>query len=284
MTGMSNGECQNIISQVQAYITKNANPKDTNLLSAFAQRYFANCSIEDLRSRSIADLYGILYSHWQFINKRAPGEAKIRIFNPDTAKDGWHSTHTVIQISHDDIPFLVDSVRMVINHYGYQLHFIVHFGGFKVQRNAQHHITDMVTTPTDDAATFSEAPIYIEIDRLSDEKEMTELHADIERVLADVRAAVADWHQMVERVKDALFELEQNPPKLEEAEIAESCDFLRWLINNNFTFLGSRDYKLIGNDTNRALQIIPGSGLGVLRDESTSATAKSYTELPPASS
>src|SRR5205814_2045573 len=64
-------------------------------------------------------------------------------------------------------------------------------------------------------------------------------------------------------------------------EIAESKDFLRWLISNNFTFLGSRDYKLIGNETNRALQIIPGSGLGVLRGESNSTISRRYAELPP---
>ena len=53
------------------------------------------------------------------------------------------------------------------------------------------------------------------------------------------------------------------------------------MINNNFTFLGSREYKLIGNGTNRALQAIPGSGLGVLRDEISTASSKSYAQLPP---
>ena len=86
--------------------------------------------------------------------------------------------------------------------------------------------------------------------------------------------SVADWRKMVSRVEDCLNELENNPPSLDLAELAESRDFLRWLINNNFTFLGARDYKLIGNGTNRALQIVPGSGLGVLRDETLSALQK----------
>jgi glutamate dehydrogenase len=280
MSGVSNGECQNIINQVKTYIKSHAPEKDAKLLEAFAQRYFISSSLEDLSSRSIEDLYGIVWAHWKFIYQRAPGEAKIRIFNPKKASDGWDCTHTVILISHDDIPFLVDSARMAINRYGYQIHFIIHFGGFKVKRDSQHKITQLTTPDQQEKTLSSEAPIYIEIDRIVEEPAMKALQADIERVLGDVRVAVADWRKMVSRVQDCLNELENKPPHLDAAEIAESRDFLHWLVNNNFTFLGARDYKLIGDGTSRALQIVPGSGLGVLRDES-GATSKTYAELPP---
>lgn len=280
MVSVNNSESQNIIKQVQAYIKNHAPEKEVHLLEVFAERYFSSSAVEDLRERSIPDLYGILFSHWKFIYTRSPGEAKIRIFNPEKERDGWKSTHTIIQISHDDIPFLVDSTRMVINRYGYQIHFIIHFGGFKVKRDSNHRIVGFPVPGVIEKDSTS-APIYIEIDRISDETAMAALQSDIERVLGDVRVAVADWRKMHARVEGCLSELENNPPSLDLAEIAESRDFLRWLINNNFTFLGARDYKLIGNGTNRALQIIPGSGLGVLRDESTSVTSKSYAELPP---
>ena len=278
MSGVvKNGECQDIIDQVKAYIKNHAPDKDIALLQAYAQRYFISSSLEDLSSRSIENLYGIVLTHWKFIYQRAPGEAKIRIFNPEKSQ----TTHTVILISHDDIPFLVDSARMAINRYGYQIHFIIHFGGFKVKRDSQHKITQLATSDTIEKGLSTEAPIYIEIDRIVDESAMKGLQADIEHVLGDVRVAVADWRKMVSRVENCLDELENNPPTLEAAEIAESRDFLHWLNNNNFTFLGARDYKLIGDGTNRALQIIPGTGLGVLRDESTSTISKTYAELPP---
>lgn len=280
MTGV-NGECQNIINQLETYIKSHAKEKDVPLLSLFAQRYFSGSSIDDLKERSIAELYGILLSHWKFINQRSPGEAKIHIFNPDKEKDGWTSSHTVIQISHDDIPFLVDSARMVINRFGYQIHFIVHFGGFKVKRDHNHKIISIANVGSDNSHITSEAPIYIEIDRLSDERAMKELQTEIANVLNDVRMSVADWRKMVGRIETCLSELENNSSKMDQAELAESRDFLRWLINNNFTFLGARDYKLIGNGTNRALQIIPGSGLGVLRDDTFSTSSKTYAELPP---
>lgn len=282
MVSVSNGETQNIINQLKAYIKKHDdNNKESDLLQAFAQRYYSSSSAEDLKQRSIEDLYGILLSHWKFIYQRSPGEAKVHIFNPEKARDGWQSTHTIIQISHDDIPFLVDSARMVINRYGYQIHFILHFGGFRVTRDNRHRITDLRPLGDVEKNSTSEAPIYIEIDRITDERAMEELKTDIERVLSDVRLSVADWRKMVGRVEDSLVELEKHPSNLDQAEVAESRDFLRWLISNNFTFLGARDYKLIGNGTSRALQTIPGSGLGVLRDETHSTTSKSYAELPP---
>lgn len=278
MTVANNAECQNYINQIKAYIHANSPEKDAATLEAFAQQYFTSSAIDDLKSRNIADLYHILLSHWKFIHQRAEGESKIRIFNPSKKKDGFESSHTVIQISHNDIPFLVDSTRMVINRFGYQIHFIIHFGGFKVKRDKQNNIIAIASPEDKDIS--SEAPIYIEIDRLSDEKAMEELKAAINKVLADVRVSVSDWRNMVARVEECIRELETNPPPMTDtAELAESLDFLRWLITNNFTFLGSRDYKLIGDDNNRALQMIPGSGLGILRDETFST--KIYAELPP---
>ena len=64
--------------------------------------------------------------------------------------------------SHDDIPFLVDSARMAINRYGYQVHFIIHFGGLKLKRDSRHHVTEIISFNAVENETLSEAPIYID--------------------------------------------------------------------------------------------------------------------------
>ncbi|OGT56643.1 MAG: NAD-glutamate dehydrogenase [Gammaproteobacteria bacterium RIFCSPHIGHO2_12_FULL_43_28] len=283
MTGVNNSdERRSIINDVKALLKGRVPDGQMEVLNAFTERYFHSTHIDDLRDHSIEDLASIVLSHWKFIYQRQPDESKVNVFNPGKAKDGWESTHTLIQISHNDIPFLVDSIRMVINRYGYQIHFIIHFGGLKLMRDEAHRIVSVLPVGEIDKDATTEAPIYIEIDRLPDEKHMTALKDEIERSLADVALSVVDWRKMMTRVQECLRELETNPPTtLDEAELAESRDFLRWLINNNFTFLGARDYKLIGNGTNRALQVVPGSGLGVLREKSASKTSKSYAELPP---
>lgn len=272
---------EEIIQHVEDYAKDKLPKAQIPLLKQFAQRYYASAPLADLEERSLDDLLGALLSHWKFIYQRNPGEAKIRVFNPTQEKDNWQSQHTIIEISHDDIPFLVDSIRMEMNNNDFQMHFSIHFGGLKLKRDKEGNIVEILPKDANENDATTEAPIYVEIDRQIDPEVMQSLQQNIERVLTDVRAAVADWRKMVAKAQESLTELEQNPPPLDPEEIAESKDFLRWLINNNFTFLGCRDYKLIGNETNRALQIVPNSGLGVLREDSTSLSSRSYADLPP---
>lgn len=281
MAGQQDTGRQEIIKKLRELIISKVSAPKAALLETFAQRYYVNCSLEDLTKRSLDDLLGALISHWNFIYERKPSESKVRVFNPSLEKDGWESTHTIIEVSHDDIPFLVDSIRMEVNRSGLQIHYAIHFGGLRVIRDSHNRILEILPVGASDPRATSEAPIYFEIDRQIDSETMETLRENIERILGDVLLSVLDWRKMFDCVEESLLELEQNPPPLDPAEIAESKDFLRWLISNHFTFLGSRDYKLIGNETNRALQIIPGTGLGVLRDESTSTISRNYADLPP---
>ena len=50
----------------------------------------------------------------------------MRVFNPTIEEHGWQSTHTIVEIVNDDMPFLVDSVTMEVNRHGLTLHLIVH--------------------------------------------------------------------------------------------------------------------------------------------------------------
>lgn len=281
MSGVQNGEFKAIINEVEVKLASSVKGKTLEHLKAFAPRFFSTCALEDMRSRSTEELVAILKNLWEFMQGRAVGEAKIGIFNPEHENHGWQSSHTVIMLSHDDVPFVVDSLRMVLNDHGYQIHFIAHFGGLKVIRDASLQITRLLAPGAMEAEAVSEAPVYIEIDRLPDEKAVKALEADMLRVLEDVRLAVSDWQKMMTRAEETLHELENNHSALDQADVDESRDFIQWLINNNFTFLGARDYKLIGDGKNRALQVIPGTGLGVLRDTSTSAISKTYAEMPP---
>ena len=85
----------------------------------------------------------------------------------------------------------------------------------------------------------------------------------IDAVLADVRLCVADWRPMLARVGELIVEIKNNPPPLPVDEIAEATQFLEWLVANNFTFLGVREYAMTGDE--RGYTVVPDSGLGILR-------------------
>jgi NAD-specific glutamate dehydrogenase len=96
------------------------------LAEAFVRQYYRRVPAEDLAVREISDLHGAAIAHWRLAYERAPGEAKVRVYNPDPAPDGWSSPHTVIEIVSDDMPFIVDSVTMELAREGFTIDLVIH--------------------------------------------------------------------------------------------------------------------------------------------------------------
>ena len=119
-----------------------------------------------------------------------------------------------------------------------------------------------------DAHPARESFIHILVDPLEEEACAALVRA-LGTVLAEVWLAVQDWRPMLERVNATVAELKTNPPPLPVDEIAEAIQFLQWLLADNFTFLGVRDYNLDGNtlepDHDGALGIMRSRELRVLK-------------------
>lgn len=267
------------IANVLALAGKQAAPADRRPLEGFAHEYFRQVDIDDLSERTAEDLLGALLSHWQFGAQRRPGLPKVRVLSPSPGEDGWGSRHTVVQVVNDDMPFLVDSVSMEIRRQGLGLHLIIH-PIYAVQRDANG--TLQAIKPRQDAPELPrESWMYIEVDRLVDPALRTQLAAGIERVLDDVRAAVADWQPMRARLQEAIAELEKPPAGVPAEEVAESRAFLQWLLDEHLTLLGYRQHDLVTEGGDLALKLVPGSGLGVLREGANEpAAASSFAALP----
>ena len=250
-------------------------------LEGFVRRYFGQVDPEELAERELADLYGAAVSHWNYAHKREPGQVRVRVFNPSIAEHGWQSTHTVIEIVNDDMPFLVDSVTMEVNRHGLTLHLIVH-PIVAVQRGADGTLEGL---GADDAGP-RESFIHVEVDRVPEASRMAALAADLTRVLGDVRQSVADWAETRQRVLDIVAALDTLPPPIPPDELAEGRAFLEWLADNHFTFLGCRSHELITVDGEDALKIVPDSSRGILRevrnkDVQAKVVASGFAALPP---
>ncbi len=278
----NNAVKKQIISEVSDQIHKNLPKDQAKLVTAFAEQYYLTVAPDELASRSIMDLLGAILSLWQLIYKRKPDECKIHIYNPHYEQHGWQSTHTIVEIIQDDMPFLVDSTRMEINRLGLNTHHMIHYGGIKLSRNEEGYITDVLpsNTPVGDGVT-AEAPIVIEIDRQTDTEVLENLKQNLQRILLDVRFAVEDWSKMRGKLRESLAELERAKLPLDPDEVAETKDFLRWLENDHFVFLGYRAYSIVGEGDAKALKIVPNSGLGVLRDSSSSKVFRTFSSLNP---
>ena len=87
-------------------------PEQAARLEAFIRIYYRAVAADDLLERSVVDLYGAALAHVNFGAKRARGESKVRVYTPQLEEHGWTSPHTVVEMVHADMPFLVDSVSM----------------------------------------------------------------------------------------------------------------------------------------------------------------------------
>lgn len=272
-----------IIDAVIEKLHQKLGKEQATLCSEFARQFYGTVALEDLHQWDIEDLYGATINFWSLIQHRSPKETKIRIYNPDFEKNGWQTTHTVVEVITDDMPFLVDSLRMVINRMGIATHLIMHMGNLHVKRNKANEIAAVYprTTEKKPANDLVEAAIFIEIDRQTDAAILESLHHNFERVLDDNRAVVEDWMPMRERVCTAISELKLMSSVLDPDETAETVAFLNWIEDHHFTFLGMRYYELIQKGKETILQPLPETGLGVLRPTMSKSTARSISAMTP---
>lgn len=231
--------------------------------------WFDGISAEDLAARSPTELSAAAFALWRAVSQRRLGEPFIRVEDPAAGSDGWSCPHTVLTIVHDDMPFLVDSVGMELGRRGLNVHLFVH-PVLRVQRGAEGVPAEV---GGEDAPL--ESLMYIELDRLGDEAACEDLAQGIAAVLGDVRAVVADWPAMRQRVGEIAAGL---PAGMQEAD--ETRALLDWVLANNFVLLGCRDYCLVGDG--ERLDIEPGSGLGVLRERPGEVASAGFAALPEA--
>ncbi|MBW8832713.1 MAG: NAD-glutamate dehydrogenase [Burkholderiales bacterium] len=264
------------MDEVIKLVRTKVSPDQQEMLVEFVQKYFGQVDPDELAERQVADLYGAVLSHWSFARKREPGRARVRVFNPTIAEHGWQSTHTIIEIVNDDMPFLVDSVTMEVNRNGLTLHLIIH-PLLAVNRDADGALQGLAADAADGA---HESLIHVEVDRIPEPGRLEALAADVNRVLVDVRLAVMDWKAMRERLLDVLGGQQTNAPPLPADELAEGQEFLRWLADNHFTFLGCLRHELTTVNGQDALSVVPDSSLGILRAVPPEAVT-AFAALPP---
>jgi glutamate dehydrogenase len=244
------------------------------VFAAFARDWCGQLDADDVAERAVDDLAGALLSHWQLGAQRTPGTAKVRVLSPTMADHGWNARHSVVEIVNDDMPFLVDSATAEINRQGLTLHLIVH-PVYAVARDAQGALSTPGAAPS-----LQESWMHIQVDRLVDDEQRTLLLAGIERVLADVRRATGDWPAMRAQLQAVTAELAAVPPALPVDVVAESRALLHWLSEDHFVLLGYRRHDLVLEDGEDALRLVPGSGLGVLRESDEERRSASFSALP----
>jgi glutamate dehydrogenase len=210
----------------------------------------------------------------EFIRQRTPGAAKVRVYEPARPAGATGATQTIIDIANDDMPFLVDSVRGVLERTGRELKLLIH-PILEIERDPSGQLLNLRTAalPTPGVA---ESVMHISIGAIP-----AEAHAELERqilaVLDDVRTVVADFEAMQGVCLNQAHALRHSalPDDESSSEIAE---FLDWLAQNHFVFQGysyvrferaplsMRPVRVPVNVEPAGVRLDRDRGLGILRD------------------
>ena len=232
------------------------------------ERLLAQLDDEDLAERGPRDIVGAATSMCLLAGQRDPGETLISVFTPTLREHGWTSRRTIVNIITDDAPFLVDSAAAAIARQGLTVHLLMH-PLVSVRRD-----DDGALLGTDAHGGVLESWIHLEVDRVPTEEGRVELLEHLQRVLSDVHAAVADWRAMRRACLDIVTDLRtMAPASVDPASVAPTAEFLSWLVDENFTFLGYREHALETDDNGEdVLRPLPHTGLGILRKSTGSVS------------
>jgi glutamate dehydrogenase len=259
MAPRAHDEKQAILAAVSGLAATRLGADRAAPVQRFLVQFYDHVAVDDLAGRAVEDLYGAAFSLWQFAQERKPGKAKLRVLNPHAATAGWNARHTIVEIVNDDMPFLVDSVSMALQAEGLTVHLIIH-PVLRVARDRAARIAALAENG--DAAGTRESLMHVEISEVIEPARLAAIAARLDAVLEDTRVAVADWGKMRDVLAETRAALETTKPPRREGELAETLDFLAWIEDDNFTFLGCRDYRFDESGGGVA------AGLGIMRDPS----------------
>ena len=208
-------------------------------------------------------------SLFEFVSERTT-EAKVRVFNPTVEEFGYRRPGTVVEVVTVDSPFLLDSVSNEIDAYGLGVLSVLH-PVIGIERDAAGRVTAIRHARN---TRSRESVEHYQLDRRLFEADLPALETALSGVLEAVRSVVRDFRPMLAAI-DRMSDLSRNGSGVfEDADIEEAVAFLHWLKQDNFVFLGYREYQVLDSEEGKAVQIVPNTGLGILTDDDRSKVSQ----------
>lgn len=263
--------------------------KVTQEEDVFVRHFYTHVPEKDIADIEPDILWKIAHAALSFIREPRTKKSKVRIYKPSQKEQGWDSNYTIIETNTQDMPFLLDSVTEAIKRRKLTISRVIHpiVSVLRDEKGQVQHISPHdVQGQVIDAESF----IHFEIKETLSKTEAAELEKDLKRVLKTVRAAVEDWPKMLKKMGEVLIEMSTVQPAIEKnfpqktrkfitGYLSEVKDFLQWLIDNNFTFLGYVKYDFVNDSKSTSFDVVPKNELGILRVDDPK-TKKGLQALP----
>jgi len=214
----------------------------------------------ELRIRGEAGLAEMADQAQRLMASLRPGQTKVRVLNTTHMGIG----RTVLQVLCPDQPFLVDTFRMSLPRLGLRELMFMHTL-LAIERDADGAIARVGNGGQERSR---EAYLCAEVSSINDSARRDEIEAELGRLFRGVSDVVADHGHMVKALRKHTAEIEFGSDNIEggHQRTRELMDFLAWLADENFVFLGYRRYEVRKRDGEWSIDLDRASGLGLLRD------------------
>ncbi len=250
------------VSSHQQRIQKilNCGKKDSARKQHFIAAFFAPITLEVLQQFSAERAYELASHVFDAAAKRRSGQPAIHVREESLLIDGIKKRRCRLVIINDDMPFLVDSIGAALQRLHLKTHIMLH-PIVRVSRSKAHMLESVGGT-----SASAESVVYVELSALPKNISTAAITAALEEVLKHVRACVEDWPAMERAAGSVIDELSAGK---KTPALKEDLDFIAWLRNRNFVFLGHARF----DGTGKTLKKHASSALGIYRLESTPHSA-----------
>ena len=259
------------LQSIKSAVKEKLSSTEAKYLLSFADEFFLSAFVDEFEGRQVSDVLGLLVSAWKFIQHYDGKTAKVKVFDPNLEEHGWQSSHTVLLVMQNNMPFIVDSMRMSLAEREVKTH-TIQYASFNIDRDEQGKLLNIKTHKHKaDDISAGEGLVFIEVDRHTDEASKNSLAQVIYSVLHDVTLSVTDYPIMQSKIAQIreeiahLFESNALKNLFEEDDLNEGIDFLEWLENDHFAFLGFVDIEISQTKKQHRMLPVKGSELGILK-------------------
>ncbi|BCG85172.1 NAD-glutamate dehydrogenase [Mesorhizobium sp. 113-3-9] len=230
-----------------------------------ADYLLARAPAEDIAAYDVADLERAADLAGEAVARHKKGACVVAVeTDSGVAREG--RPVTVITVVNDNMPFLFDSILGEVTETSGEPTLVTH--PVITVRHGKRGVEEILgdgNFAKDDGNHDRLSVIHVHIPRLTADA-ANALTERLRKMLGQVHAAVNDWKPMLARLDQAISEFRYSAVPLDKKSVAEAIAFLEWLRDDNFTFLGMREFKYTGGEESGNLERADKPGLGILSD------------------
>ncbi|MCC8483444.1 MAG: NAD-glutamate dehydrogenase, partial [Rickettsia endosymbiont of Labidopullus appendiculatus] len=210
------------------------------LFNKFIQKFLVYIPV-DYRFRDRQELFGeFAYSAFQFFKEKQPSKRKLQIVS--TVIENNPAIN--ILLLNENKSFIVDSIICLLTTLNLKAKFLLH-PVIACVRNNDGHLQEILDVKQDS----DESLVHITILGNFDQNDINSLENSLNKTLDQVDTTHNVWSKLLNRVTTISNEIQNNQQLHNNyLDYNESIDFLNWLKDDNFTFLGMINFDLISKD------------------------------------